>query len=204
MIKERPFELERLAFFSDAVFAIAITLLVVDLRLPAEISNSSVNAAIEALIPNAAAYALSFFVIGSFWVGHHRVFQYIEQWDSGLVRWNIIELFFVAVQPATTSLLGEHGNLPLPAMIYAVALTGAGLASAGLWLHAFRAGLVASSVSPTLGRHLAGRAVIVSALFMVSIPIAAWRPTSAPVIWVLAWPAQAVLRRLIERQNTGS
>ena len=85
----REFELERLVFFSDAVFAIAITLLVVDIGVPAEVPDPDVPGAILRLLPQFAPFALSFAVIGTYWAAHHRIFRFIERWDGGLVRWNL-------------------------------------------------------------------------------------------------------------------
>jgi uncharacterized membrane protein len=84
----RQFPLEMLIFFSDAVFAIVMTLLVVEIRLPPDITDQDLTQGILALVPQVAAFALSFAVIGTYWLAHHRYFRYIEQWDGRLILWN--------------------------------------------------------------------------------------------------------------------
>jgi uncharacterized membrane protein len=193
---EREFELERLVFFSDAVFAIAITLLVVNITLEPGIPNADVPQAILGLLPRLAAFVLGFAVIGTFWIGHHRMFRDIERWDSRLIGWNMVLLFFIVIQPVTTSLLGIYGNLPLPAILYAVFLAGTGLAATGLWLHAYRAGLLNKRVTPRIARYRTLRAAIIPAVFLLSIPLAVVRPTFAEIFWLLMWPIHGVVRWL--------
>ncbi len=197
MPSEPVFELERLVFFSDAVFAIAITLLVIDIRIPDELADQDVVPALVGILPNVAAFALSFAVIGTYWIAHHRIFRYIERWDGGLIVWNLVLLFFVAIQPATTSVIGHHGDLSLPTMIYAIGLAATGIASTGLWLHASRAGLVSSHITPRQGRFLALRAAIVPAVFLLSLPLVLVSPLVAQISWLLIWPAQALLQRRV-------
>jgi uncharacterized membrane protein len=191
----KPFELERLIFFSDAVFAIAITLLVVDIRLPADVSDRDVTNALLEMWPRMAALILTFGVIGTFWMSHHRMFRYIDDWDNRLIVWNILLLFFVAIQPATTALLGQHGNLPLPTAVYAVGLAGAGLTSTGLWLHAVRSGLVSPLLTRALSRYFTARVAVVPVLFVISIPLAMLNPLLAQILWVFTWPTLAMIRR---------
>lgn len=107
------FQLERLAFFSDAVFAIAITLLVIELRLPhiAEFSDRALLDGLGSLLPQYAGFFVSFFVIGRFWIGHHRLMGLIDQVDDSFVWRNLLFLLTIAFMPFPTAIVGEYAQL---------------------------------------------------------------------------------------------
>jgi uncharacterized membrane protein len=113
--------LERLIFFSDAVFAIAITLLVIELHVPQLPHGSSdiafINATL-ALIPNFVGFVISFYVIGAFWAGHHRAFACAARWNDKLMPANINLLFAIAAMPFFTAYVSEYGNERVPVMLY--------------------------------------------------------------------------------------
>lgn len=113
--------LERLIFFSDAVFAIAITLLVIELRVPHVDAHGGDQAFLQALadmIPNFVGFIISFFVIGAFWGGHHRAFGCSAHWSPRLLGANIQMLFAIAAMPFFTALVSEYGNSRVPVVAY--------------------------------------------------------------------------------------
>lgn len=113
--------LERLIFFSDAVFAIAITLLVIELRVPHVDVRGGDGAFLQALanmIPNFLGFIISFFVIGAFWGGHHRAFGCSAHWSPRLLAPNIQMLFAIAAMPFFTALVSEYGNSRVPVVAY--------------------------------------------------------------------------------------
>ena len=117
--------LDRIVFFSDAVFAIAITLLVLDIRVPEipdDVTADELPARLLALWPKYFGNVLSFVVIISFWVIHRSIFSGIRGYDRGLIWLNSIFLMFVAFVPFPTSLLSEYGDHQLPVAIYAATL----------------------------------------------------------------------------------
>lgn len=114
----KEFQLERMILFSDAVFAIAITLLVLDLKLPeAKLYNSyaeNADAAMEAMGSVALrflGFICSFFIIGQYWVTHHRLFGFITDFDGGLIWLNLLTLFWIVLVPFTTSLNFNFGSV---------------------------------------------------------------------------------------------
>jgi uncharacterized membrane protein len=128
-------KLERLIFFSDAVFAIAITLLVIDLRaprLPPGAPDAAVAAALGAMLPNFGGFALSFLVIGAFWIGHHRAFALARRWSDRLVAPNLLLLAMMAALPFFTALLSANSTSRLPPLLYGAWLLLAGLATVGV------------------------------------------------------------------------
>jgi uncharacterized membrane protein len=116
------FQLERMAFFSDAIFAIAITLLVIEIRLPEieDDSSAAISQALTGLIPEFLAFVISFFVIGRFWIGHHRVVGHMRTCDDGLIWRNLFFLMTIAFMPFPTAVLSKFGNATLGVGFYAV------------------------------------------------------------------------------------
>ncbi|MFM5916399.1 MAG: TMEM175 family protein [Novosphingobium sp.] len=119
---------ERVAFFSDAVFAIAITLLVIDLRLP-HLESASDTALINGLlglIPQYVGFFVSFFVIGRFWIGHHQLFALIKRADDTFVWRNLLLLLSIAFMPFPTAVVGEFAGISAGVCFYALWLAFAG------------------------------------------------------------------------------
>ena len=92
-------------------------------------------------MPAVFAYVLSFATIGLYWLAHWRRFRYIARVDYRLVAYNLVLLGLIAFIPFPTVVLGEHGDLASAVILYAVALSAAGLAGPLTWLYAWRAGL---------------------------------------------------------------
>ena len=113
----------RLEALTDGVFAIVMTLLVLELSIP-EIAQSSLDTELPRrlleLWPKLYSYVLSFLVLGILWTLHHRSFHSIKRSDNALVWLNIVFLMFVALIPFSTSLLGNYGTEQLSIVIYAI------------------------------------------------------------------------------------
>lgn len=122
--------LERLIFFSDAVFAIAITLLIIEVAPPhlsRHASDTDHLIALINLIPSFVAFFISFFVIGAFWAGHHRAFSLARHWSPSLVTPNIMMLAAIVFMPFATAYMGTNMGQRVPTVLYDVVLLGTGL-----------------------------------------------------------------------------
>ena len=194
------FTLERIVFFSDAVFAIAITLLAIEVRLPDLPPGQTDASFLEALAtvgPSFFAFVLSFLVIAAFWVGHYRTFRYIVDADGRLVAINFAFLFCIAILPFPTSIIASEGNLASAAIIYAVFGFATGALSTLLWVYPARvAHLTAPAVTPEIARYITYRAAVIPAVFAVSIPVALVAP---PLAWVL-WFSSAAIQGIVTRR----
>jgi uncharacterized membrane protein len=113
--------LERLVFFSDAVFAIAITLLIIEIH-PPHLPHHSADAAhwqaLAQLIPSFVGYFVSFMVIGLFWMGHHRAFSLAAHYSPRVLWWNLMMLMVIAFMPFTTGYFSSNLNEPVPTYFY--------------------------------------------------------------------------------------
>jgi uncharacterized membrane protein len=136
----------RVEAFSDGVFAIAITLLILDLRAPVlppglapEAEPAELLRHLGAMWPNVVAYLMSFAVILVMWVNHHRIFTIVRQTDHAFLFWNGLLLMLVCIVPFPTELLAKYFLSP-SAKVVAAVYSGHGLlialAFTALWRHA--------------------------------------------------------------------
>lgn len=179
--------LERLIFFSDAVFAIAITLLAIEIRLPAAEygDNAALLHALISLWPRYLSYVVSFLVIGSFWLAHHRMFRHIVRYDRRLLWLNLALLLGIAFVPFPTAVLGESGSA-VATSFYALTMAATGLLSAGLWGYASNRGrLLEAPMAPHALWASRWRALTPPGVFLLSVPIAWWSSDLARFSWLL-------------------
>ncbi len=182
--------LERLVFFSDAVYAIAITLLVIDLRLPAgsgELNSAQLWNVLWSMTPQLFSYILSFLVIGSFWSNHHNKFRFIKSYDRRLIQINILLLMVVAFIPFPTSVLAESGNATAT-IFYAATIVLISLLSALLWWYPVTHNLVRPSLTPRERRLAVLKPLLTAAVFALSIVIAFYNADWAKYSWALLVP----------------
>jgi uncharacterized membrane protein len=195
-------EYDRVLFFSDAVFAIAITLLVVDLRVPDVVANAAEEIANSK--DKILSFTISFLVIGLFWMGHHRLFRYVTALDRRLIFLNLLFLGTIAFLPYPTALLFA-GNTHEPAapVFYASCVAGAGLLELAVWLYATRKGLVPASVPLTVRRYELAQLLPTPVVFLLSIPVAFIAPGVAPFTWILLVPIGRILPRIMRPKAKG-
>ena len=114
----------RLENFSDGVFAIAVTLLILNVHIPTSEykGNHQLNKALINMLPHLLTFAFSFLVIGLFWVSHHRIFSFVRILDSTLLWLNILYLLFIAVIPLAAALLSENPMFPTAILLYTITL----------------------------------------------------------------------------------
>ena len=195
--------LERVNAFSDAVFAIAMTILVLELRLP-DVEPVDLPSTLLGLVPRYLVFALSFVVVGMIWLSHHRKFGLLERHDQNLLRLNLVLLLLVASLALPTALLGEYGDQVISAVVYACLICGIGYLMSGMWIYAWLRGLIEAEVDGPVRRLILIRSLIIPTAFLVSIPVALLGgATAAEVTWALALPA-TLLFRLIRGRATGA
>jgi len=110
---KKEFQLERVILFSDAVFAIIITIMVLDIRLPDDLKNASaiqVRHAFVRLIPKLMAYMISFGLVARFWRHHLKMFSLLKDYDSKLLRFNLVYLFSISLFPFGVSLISANAD----------------------------------------------------------------------------------------------
>lgn len=194
-------QIERLVFFSDAVFAIAITLLVIEIHPPH--LNGSPDAgvafrALLALLPEMFGFAVSFFVIGAFWAGHHRAFALAGHWDDRLVSRNLFLLLSIVAMPFFTAFMSANANARLPTMLYSGWLLLAALFNIGLQRRVTSPPVIADGVRPMRIAAIRRRGLAVAlgaASAFVATAIAPW-----PGLGMMALVSIPLWRRLLDRR----
>ena len=140
-------ETSRVEAFSDGVFAIAITLLILDVHVPS-VSQGNLGAALIRQWPTYLAYLISFAFIGIMWVNHHRLFNHIRRSDNGLMFLNLLLLLGVSVVPFPTALLAAHyysGGRTIAAAVFNGTYVVIAIFFNVLWRHVVRGGLLDAS-----------------------------------------------------------
>jgi TMEM175 potassium channel family protein len=118
---KKEFQLERMILFSDAVFAIVITLMAIEIKIPEtseRLEGSFLKKELLHLVPVVSAYAVSFFFIGSIWYQHLKIFSLLKDYDKGLVVRNLLLLFFVGLFPFSASLITRTKGTSIAFFIY--------------------------------------------------------------------------------------
>jgi TMEM175 potassium channel family protein len=195
--------LDRVLLFSDAVFAVAITLLALDIRLPpvtGEMTEPELQRALVRIWPQYFAYVLSFLTVGLFWLGHHRKFRQIRRYDGVLLRINLLLLMVIAFVPFATRLLSEF-HYGTSVRFYAATMMTAALLAAATSAWASHRGRLTSPeddgerVSPLDSLSLA---VVFAASILIS-----YRSTELAMLsWILIFPLSRLVM-LVGRRVTG-
>ncbi|MCE9659781.1 MAG: DUF1211 domain-containing protein [Burkholderiales bacterium] len=197
--------LQRSEALTDGIFAVAMTLLVIELKLPDHgvvHSAEDLHAALVALLPKAIAWALSFFVLALFWIGHHRVFAHLRRADATLVRLNLLQLAAVSLMPFSSALSGEFGRLLVSQGFYSINMAALGVTAWLVLHHVYR--------HPELGQapmsrgHFRGARLRIGGLILISaLAFAISALVSIPAMGNMAFMLMAVISpwsRRIERK----
>jgi uncharacterized membrane protein len=198
--------LERGSFFSDAVFAIAITLLALEIQvpqIPAGLEATLLPSALLELWPKLFSFLISFWVVGNYWLAHHRIFHYISGYDRRLLLINLLFLMWIVLLPFSSSLIGEYGNQQIVVIIYAVHIVTLGLSLSWVWWHASHEPhlLDTARVDPREFRYNQLRALAVPLIFLLSIGVSFLNVWATQVFWLLAFLLRPVLLRILRRSS---
>jgi len=159
---------ERLAALSDGIFAVAMTLMVLDLRLPvasAIHSEHQLGHALLALLPRLLAYLVSFLTLGIFWVGQQTQLNHLTRADRDLTWIHLAFLFAVTLVPFSTMLLAEFITYRTALLVYWSNILLLGVVLYGTWGYTTRAGLIKSDVPAAVPAAICRRIVIAQALY---------------------------------------
>lgn len=185
----KEFQLERLILFSDAVFAIAITLLVIEIKIPDKellkqeggISDAAILRSLDHLIPKFIGFLISFMLVGLYWTIHHRMFGFVTGYDRKLLFLNLLFLFFVALMPFSTGFYSEYAGselfqkqLKVPMTFYVLNFCCMGFVNYLMWR---RIGnpknkLAEPAIDQLVLRLAYVRSVTVPLIFLLMLPIA--------------------------------
>ena len=179
---------ERITAFSDGVFSIAITLLVLNLRVPI-VPQSKPGDLLDQLHtqwPSLLSYILSFVIVGIYWVAHHNMFHYIKRSDRPFLWINILLLMCVAFIPFPAGLLGEYPQQRISVIIYASSLILTNLMLSLLWWYATsNHRLVDQDLDPHFVRVVNRRNMTAPVVYLVSIGLSILSPLASLIVFFL-------------------
>ncbi|HVW45653.1 MAG TPA: TMEM175 family protein [Solirubrobacterales bacterium] len=182
--EDNEVEFGRIVAFSDGVFSIAITLLVLAIAVDnKEVVEVGLGQALWNQHEAVLAYAISFAVIGRFWVIHHGFFSDVKAFDGRLMALNMLYLGWIVLIPFSSQVLGEYGGRFPAIVLYAGNLTG--IILIGQWMRwdAARAGL--TTTDATTRREELISTIFIAGVFLLSIVVALFDASIAPYMWLL-------------------
>jgi TMEM175 potassium channel family protein len=163
----------RLEAFSDGVFAIVITLLILDVRFPTD--KPLTLETLRSVVPHVLAFVLSFVIVGVYWVSHHNMLHFIRQVDRQLLWLNLVLLLLIVFIPFPAALLGQHADSALAVTLYGGNLMLVNAAGTAMWLYAMsRPGLAAEGIAPALPGFVAWLHSAPILVYAAAIAVAHW------------------------------
>lgn len=194
-ISRTPFQLERFVVFSDGVFAICITLLVIEIKVP---NRDELNIYTDAVLWSYLShnslkflgFLISFGIIGHYWSVHHRIFGYAANYTTKLIWINLAFLFSVVLLPFSSGLLGEYAsdtNMSLPYAVYAVNMCFTGLMNCWLWLYISnpKRNLLTHKISSARIKLGLYRSVVIPVVFIIALLVSFILPLISRFIPIL-------------------
>lgn len=169
----------RLEAFSDGVFAIIITIMVLELKVPHEASFQ----AISELLPVFLSYVLSYMNVGIYWVNHHHLLQVTKKVNAAVMWANIHLLFWLSLIPFTTGWMGENDFATLPTAVYGGVLIMAGIAYTILQTMILRLHGANSVLAKVIGADFKGKASVL--IYFLAIVVAFWLPWLAGILYLV-------------------
>jgi uncharacterized membrane protein len=192
-------EFARVVGFSDAIFAIAMTLLVLEIGvsgLPEDGGGSrDMLEALKDALPQIVSFAVSFYVIGRYWLVHRWFFSRLGRIDRRMLSLNIVYLGFVAFLPFPTGLLGDYEENPIAFVVFALSMAAVSVMELVLARHAYRAGLMQPGTPAGLWKWTRIASGFPVAVFLLSTPIAFVNTTVALLSWLVLSPVGLYINR---------
>ena len=178
-----PIPASRLSALADGVFAIAMTLLVLELAVPV-VAAEELAEALREMWDEFLMYGLSFLVLGVYWLIHHMVFDSIRRYDPTLVWLNILYLMFAALIPFSTALVVEHGAVTTTAALYGANMLALFIAGWAMWTYATsRHRLVADDIDEAIVQGGRRMGLVYFAVLAVPLALAIVSPVASMVVY---------------------
>jgi uncharacterized membrane protein len=196
-LEVRAIAVERLTFFADAVIAIAITLLALDLPVPTGQTNSDLLHSVGEHYSEYLAFLLSFVVVGAHWRGHYRTFRYVTVLGGQLQRYTMYWLLMQVITPFATRVLTGHGGFQVRFIFYALVQATAGLAFLLMMRELRRHKLLRADTPASLISSAQWRTGTLATAFLISIPFSFVNHAVAYGCWAFVPFTELLARRIL-------
>ena len=211
---KQDFQVERMIFFSDAVFAIAITILVIELKVPMVSENATESDFLKELakqIPQISGLLISFFLIGVYWTAHHNLFGFVINYTKKLLWLNLIFLFTIVIMPFSTAIYSEYsfteGHLKLisPYAVYVFNICFTGIMNYILINYVTNPkNKIAEFVPIHYAKYSKLRSLLVPAIFLISLLVCFIDPGIGRMVLFIIPFAMAFLSMKLRKENSKS
>lgn len=184
---EGSLEFDRVAAFSDGVFAIALTLLVITIDapdLPKSSTASELTSALWGQRGQVLSFVIAFALVGRYWFAHHYFFASLAAVTPGLIGLNLVFLGLVCFIPYPTDVLGNFGAVAPAVVLFAACMVAVSAFESLLYVYAYGKRLLAEPPAPALYRATVLVSFVPATIFLVSIPVALWSPPIASYTWL--------------------
>lgn len=217
---KKEFQIERMILFTDAVFAIAITLLVIEIKAPEighlakelkkhgeSLTNTAIINQLLNLIPLFVGFVISFFVIAIYWRSHHRLFSFIKDYDGKLIWLNFLFLFTIILMPFSSAYYSENMPYNIPFYFYCINVAATGLVNYLMLNYIIKhKGRISEGFEHPHARKLARwRTLVVPFIFIMCIVVTLILPAHigylSRMIPMLIWPAILTLNKVFGKQK---
>jgi len=176
---------QRIINFSDAVFAVAITLLVVQIPIPLKASTQELGDDLVDGFPMFFSFAITFGVIALLWLKHLHFNNHVKRYSVGLIWLNFLFLMVIAFLPYPTGVYGTHSSDEVAQVFYAISVSAAGFLPAFMWVIALRQpALFHDDVEMEEARHSARISFLMPTGFAISAVFCYVYPPAVEYIWI--------------------
>jgi uncharacterized membrane protein len=184
----------RLHALTDGVYAIAMTLLVLEIHIPDVSSSSELLRALGGLAPSLFSFALSFAVLGTYWVGNAVNLSHLARVDRAALFLNVLQLYLISLIPFTTAILGRYPSFAPAVILYGLHLEALGLAQYAHWVYVLRnQHLAYGPIDGATARAVTGRIFFGPIAFAIAIVVALFAPLAAYAIYFAVLIAYVVM-----------
>lgn len=191
-------QIERLLFFSDAVIAIAMTLLIIEIKAPHLIDNSNdeIRRNLNELIPKFVAFFISFFVIAIYWKAHHHLFGYLHKYTDKLIWINLVFLLSIVLMPFSSAFYSEnfHSNIPYAVYCLNIAITGALNCWLVRYISSRKENLSTKSGKKAWRQYYTLRSLVAPMIFLVSMLLSFYSTNLSRLCFILIFPLIYLLK----------
>ncbi len=175
---------ERLEIFTDGVFAIVATLLVLDIRLPVDTTVANLGSNLVHVLPSLATYVLSFTIIGLYWIFHHSAASMFKQVDNRVAWLNIIMIMFIGLLPFTTSVLSEFALSAWAPVLYGINILAINIAGWLVMVYLYRhQSLAKSTFTQAMFTSQRNQYIKIASLYAIGIALAFVAPVASIYIY---------------------
>ena len=199
------FDKTNLTNFCDAVMAIAITIIVLELKVP-DVPTAEINSQLWISLYNDSSvligYFLAFFILASYWKSYHKYMKYVNKVDDRFVILNIFFIFFLAILPFPTAIICKYPAQTSPVILYAVAISCSSIMQFLMWDYASGKGRLTVDMDPRFRHAMHTRPLLNVALFLISIPVAFISPLVSMVMWCLPFLITNYILHKVYRLDT--